>query len=342
MSYSRHFSKTITIEYSGTVHYPASEHGGSVNYSGSASERIDFNVHVDTDPFDNSIDNVNDGVNLLTGSIAATEVAQVESIKENSKKIGQTIIAGFFKTVKSDISQQITALKVKIEAKQVQLYEYMKRCRSLQDKMTVDYNRLSSRYGKIFDDLNKELDNRIHAIDEPVFRLSKTTDEVASGPEQLIPTVTVTADENARAYTKITASRAKRQAVETIRKAQDFLGVQYATDRLLDSCLRQGGDQQKLMSPFCVVETTAGPSITDEQVIASPLLQNLPKETLVGKLPRKCFNAPLSANNAEMIAYYFNSEMAKVSQSAVSPHDQRVAQMTANLFNLSQTATPHI
>ena len=59
MSYNRRFSKTITIRYSGTVSYPASERGGTISYSGTATEVVDVNVHVDTNPFDHSVSNCN-------------------------------------------------------------------------------------------------------------------------------------------------------------------------------------------------------------------------------------------------------------------------------------------
>ena len=44
MSYSRSFSKTIAIHYSGSVSYPASQSGGSVSYSGTAYEDVVVNI----------------------------------------------------------------------------------------------------------------------------------------------------------------------------------------------------------------------------------------------------------------------------------------------------------
>ena len=55
MSYSRNYSTTIAVHYSGSVSYPASEHGGSVSYSGTAYETVNVEVRVDTDPFDASV-----------------------------------------------------------------------------------------------------------------------------------------------------------------------------------------------------------------------------------------------------------------------------------------------
>ncbi|RXE72823.1 hypothetical protein ED551_11780 [Muribaculaceae bacterium Isolate-013 (NCI)] len=340
MSYTRHFSKTITVHYSGSVSYPASQSGGTKSYSGSTKETIHFNVTVDTDPFDESVEHMKDGVDLLTGSVAATEAAQVSSIRENSARIGQTIISGFFKTVKSDISQQITELRTRTDALLVQLNELAKRCNDKRRQMGVDYQRISSRYSKIFDDLNKELDNRIHSIDEPVFRLTRQTDDIGSGAEKLVAAAAVSAGENARVHAEISASLAKRQAVNAIEKGHRFLQMQYATDRLLNRCLRPGGEQQSITTPFCVADTTTGPGTSRTDVYASPMLGAIPAEQLADRLPAEACGATVSDDDARIIAEYFNSEVASAMQADTSEHSRRVAELTTRLFNLSNTAAP--
>ena len=175
MSYSRSFSKTIAIHYSGSVSYPASQSGGSVSYSGTAYEDVVVNINVDTDAFDSSVRHCNNSVGALTGAVVATEGAQVASIRQNAIKIGQTIVDGFFSTVRSEISQQITELKNRIDADLIHLNELAKRCVDKQRQMESDYNRISGRYLKIFSDLDNELDNRIHEIDRPVFEFRQRT-----------------------------------------------------------------------------------------------------------------------------------------------------------------------
>lgn len=95
MSYTRSFTKTIAVHYSGSVSYPASQSGGTTSYSGTAYETVTVNVNVDTDPFDASVAQCNTGVGMLTGSVVATEAAQVASIGEAAQKVGSTIVKGF-------------------------------------------------------------------------------------------------------------------------------------------------------------------------------------------------------------------------------------------------------
>ena len=80
MSYTRRFSKNITVHYSGSVSYGPSQSGGSKSYSGTVTETVYFDVHVDTDPFDEEVHKMKDHVDLLTGSVVATEAAHVASI----------------------------------------------------------------------------------------------------------------------------------------------------------------------------------------------------------------------------------------------------------------------
>lgn len=101
MSYSRRFSRTVSVHYSGTVSYPASQTGGSVSYSGTAHELVEVDVHVDTGAFDASVAHCNNSVSGLTASVGAMNAAQCLAIRQNADKISKSIIDGFFSTVRT-------------------------------------------------------------------------------------------------------------------------------------------------------------------------------------------------------------------------------------------------
>ncbi len=342
MSYTRHFRKNITVHYSGSVSYPASEHGGSKSFSGSVTESIDFEVHVNTEPFDAEIHNMKHHIDLLTGSVAATEAAHVKAIGETSKKIGDTIISGFFKTVQSDISQQIAELKSRTEALLVHLKGLADRCNDKKRQMGVDYQRLADRYGKIFNDLNNELKNRIYSVDEPVFKTIGTLDTVGSqtGKDDSVATVSVTSEENSRVQSVIAANLVKKQAINAIEKGRRFLEAQYACDRVIDSCLRQGGESASLCSPFCVIETVKEDGSSSREVYSSPLLSEVPKEELASKMDGYGWNSHVKEEDARAISDYFGSNVAHAMQISTNEHDRRVVDMASRLFNLSKTAVP--
>ena len=171
MSYSRDFSQIISVPYSGTVKYPASQNGGFISYSGTAHEEVVVSVNVDTEMFDTNVNNCNYAVSGLTTSVETMNAAQCVSIFESSKKISDSIINGFFKTINTDIQTYIVELQQRIQAKLALLRKQKDLLLEKQENMKEDYHRTSKRYQKIFEDLNKELENRIHQLDQPVFSL---------------------------------------------------------------------------------------------------------------------------------------------------------------------------
>ena len=341
MSYTRRFSRSVTIRYSGSVSYPASEHGGSVSYSGSASETVHFDVTVDTEPFDDAVDGMKGGVDLLTGAVVATEAAQLKAIDSSSRKIGDTIVAGFFKTVKSDISQQIAQLKIHSETLLLQLNKLAERCREKQRQMGADYQRISDRYVKIFTDLSKELENRVYSIDEPVFKTTRMLDRIGGheGNEEAAATVSVTAGETAHVHSILAVNQAKRQALQAIEKGQRFLGIQYATDDVIRRCLLPKDDSGFIATPFCVMETVSEGGREERTLHASPLLGGIDSETLSRGIDAKGWTKRISEEEARRISDCFNRRVAVEQAAASDAHARRVADMTARLFNLSQTAT---
>lgn len=136
-------------------------------------EVVDVNICVDTDEYDKQSAITANNVTLLTGSVVATESAQVESIHENAQKIAKTIVKGFFSTVKSDISTQITEQYHRVEALLVHLKTQAEELNRKQMQMEKDYHRTAARYSKIFTDLNNELENRVRQLDLPVYTLQE-------------------------------------------------------------------------------------------------------------------------------------------------------------------------
>ena len=190
MSYSQSYSETIYKVVSRTVSYdyPPSENGGSdsVYVEIEAEIPVDVNIYVDTDPFDSSVEDCGNNVNLLTAAVVATESAEIISKEINSKKVADTIIGGFFNYIRIEISQQIAVLSQNVDAQTMYLKEMMLTCISKKSQMESDFNRIASRYVKIFKDLNNELSNRIFELDKPAFIFKNETDNQKTKKELII------------------------------------------------------------------------------------------------------------------------------------------------------------
>ncbi len=335
MSYSRQVSKQIAIHYSKTVSYPASQSGGSITVSGTAYETVIVNVEVDTNPYDASVQRCSNHVLGLTGAVAATETAQVASIRDKAKKIGHTIVSGFFKTVRSEISQQVAELESSIEASLIHLTELQKRCLDKQRQMTADYHRISSRYGKIFEDLNQELENRIFEIDKPVFQFQRSASGVSSRTFDGAGAAMVEASEVAAARTKLEASRLKWGAWETLDTVEKYLGTSKDVADVMDRSSIVATEDIETVVPALFFEGTVDGGINRQTFTPEPVkeMNNDPK--LQSALAAQRYPKVKPAEEG-MLYRYFTEEMAnKIDQT--TPHGRRVAEKMKEMFSLENT-----
>jgi hypothetical protein len=333
MSYTRRYhevvSKTVTVSYS----YPASQNGGSGSKSVTVDIPVDVNINVDTVPFDRSVNGCNNSVNLLTGAVVATEAAQIASIDSNAKKVGQTIVDGFFKTISSEISQQIAELSSKLDATLMHLYELAKRCVGKQQQMETNYQRISSRYLKIFDDLNNELENRIFELDKPVFVFKKESDNhaIRTSGNDLVSTVAVFGAEGGDLQAKISASIAKKRALDTIGKANRFLLKQKDLNNTINQSMLSENVAATQYLPVCFIETNNEQGQIGKNIYRQDFLPQTSQNVIIEDFQKQNWSAE-TRENKERIQRYFNAEVSSHFTSA-DPHATRVKDNIAKMFN---------
>jgi hypothetical protein len=327
MGYHRRFSRTIYVHYSGSVSYPASETGGSVSYSGTTTEDVEVDIYVDTDPFDHSVDHCNGNISALNASVVTMSAAQVAAINENAQKVGSTIVKGFFSTVSSEISQQIAELRSSVDATLLRLNELSKQCANKQRQMQSDYTRITSRYLKIFEELDKECENRIFEIDRPAFIFKRMTDhtaERASGND-LVTTAAVAGGENCSMEARIGASHTKRRAMEALGRANDYLTLQRRTDNLLAQSAFERDMEGVYYAPVCYVETLDNESINRQVYKPSELhVDN-------GQLVESIRDKELRCDDSMQLCTSFNQEVG-TKYAHASGHDARVRDYVTKLF----------
>lgn len=185
MSYSRQYQ--TSVHYSGTVHYryPASEHGGtdSVHYDGDVP--ITINIDVDTTPFDRSVKDTNTTLAVVAGAVSAAEAAQVAQIQESSNRISNTAVRGFFRMAASEMSALSSEFSNKMSSTVGLLSEQGQQVAHIHNQMEGDYHALKSRYKRVFDELDRELDRRVRELDRPSFQLAEHAEgEVVVRPYQ--------------------------------------------------------------------------------------------------------------------------------------------------------------
>jgi len=351
MSYTRKYNETITVSGSKTVSvsYPASKDGGRHNVTVDYIEHVpvDVNIHVDTEPFDNSVQNCNTNVNLLTGAVAATEAAQIASIDSNSKKVANTIISGFFGYIRSEISQQVAELSLNIDAQLMHLKELAQSVLAKKKQMESDYNRISSRYVRVFDDLNNELSNRIYELDKPTFVFKKETDnqKIRTSGNDLVNTVAISGAETGGLHSKISASIAKKRALDAINNAITFLWQQKKLNTTIQRSTFNENIANSKYSPVCFIEAQNEKSQIDTNLFTPNYLTTMHDSStkkelleLFSKNSNSWDTIPKEYNND--LNTYFNSELNKSYPSA-DQHSVRVREMIQKIANISSIKIIH-
>lgn len=267
MSYRR--SYTGYVHYSGTVSYPASQNGGSVSYSG--SEPVYITIDVDTNAFDASVGHCNNAVNALTGAVVATEAAQVESKRQASKQIASTIVKGFFDYVGADLSQKIKELSSKCESLFIALMGHKDNCLSKSKQMQDDYNRISKRYSKIFEDLDKETVSRIEVLDKPTFQFAESAQNLVdrNSNTELLGISTISANENIKLETVLSCSHVKQQASVLLDKANCYLQGTYRLANSVRDMLDDSQVENDILLPVMFVESVKNIENKETRIIGT-------------------------------------------------------------------------
>lgn len=312
MSYRR--SYTGYVRYSGSVSYPASQNGGSVSYSG--TEPVYITIDIDTDDFDASISHCNHAVNGLTTAVVTTEAAQVESKRRASMQIAASIVKGFFEYVGADLSQKIKELASKCESLFFALMGHKENCLSKSKQMQEDYNRISKRYSKVFEDLDKETISRIEILDKPTFHFANVAQAVVnrSSSTELIGISTISANESLKLETILSCSHIKQQANTLIAKANDYLQGTYRFNNSVRDMLYDVSEGRDILIPILFVESVVNSDNKETKIIASDRKHMKLNDSMNSQLRSKFMSkeiewANISSVDFEKIISYLNTDV---------------------------------
>ena len=312
MSYRR--SYTGYVRYSGSVSYPASQNGGSVSYSG--TEPVYITIDVDTDVFDASISNCNHAVNGLTTAVVATEAAQVESKRKTSMQIAAAIVKGFFEYVGADLSQKIKELASKCESLFFALMGHKENCLSKSKQMQEDYNRISKRYSKVFEDLDKETISRIEKLDKPTFHFANIAQTVVNrnSSTELLGISTISANESLKLETILSCSHVKQQANTLIAKANDYLQGTYRLNNSVRDMLYDVSEEHDILIPILFIESVVNSDNKETKIIASDRKHMKLNDSINSQLRSKFISKEIEWDNIssvdfEKIVSYLNTDV---------------------------------
>lgn len=339
MSYSRTYresvSKTVNVSYS----YPASQNGGSGSKSVTVDIPVTIDIDVDTVPFDRSVNSANRHINLLTGSVIATESAHIAAKIQSSQDISDSIIEGFFGLIRSEINQQLTEIKPRVEALLVEMIYHQKACISKKEQLQIDFNRIAERYAKIFIELDKELKNRVRVLNQSAMaaheeissQVHRTFSDTSTGIS------TIFNKEGGDLHSMLYATSLKSRALLLIDNAKSYLFSEKNLAGQLQQILTPSNTDKVAIRhvPVLYVESKNASAAITLQVISSPQIPSL--NTNAEKLKWGFSNAgapwkSMEPSHRERIGTYLNLQVAGYEGGSVKTNE-RVSKQIMHLWS---------
>lgn len=344
MSYSRTYHETVSGSKSVTVHYdyPASENGGSSSETVTVDIDIPvtIDIDVDTNEFDKSINFANRQVNLLTGSVVATEAAQIAAQIQSSENISNTIVDGFFGLIKSEINQQLTEIKPRVDALIMELLQHQEACGLKKKQLEGDFGRISERYAKIFFDLDKELRNRILLLNQSAVGVHATlTTRVHRSFSDISPAIaTIYNKEASNLQSMLFATGLKSRALALIDSSKNYLFSEKNLSAQLHQILTSV-EIEKLVTrqiPVVYLESKNQSNGNDVDIISSSQIPSL-KESKT-KLKDGFSNSgtkwkTIDSKSKEQINTFLKLELSSQESNNQNRINPRVAQQIMQLWN---------
>jgi hypothetical protein len=239
MSYTQRYSASVSYHGSVSYSYPASQNGGSGSAPYSGSVPVNVTIYVNTDPFDGSVDRFKTSIGALGASVIAMNAAQCAAIKQTATDVSNALINGFFGTINTELSQQLQALDSAIKAGFGLIQQQGKAVTEKNETLESDYNRITSRYIKLFNDLDNECYKRIFALDKQSFNLSeKVQMQLLIEPSSNAAAMNLLGIEDESSSRSIMfISFMNRKTLEVLKTLQDYITQESKISSLVESLL---------------------------------------------------------------------------------------------------------
>ncbi len=287
MSYRRNYQASVHYSGSVSISYPASQSGGSKTAYYSGNVPVSIAIDVITDPLDDSVQNCNRSLNVLSGSVVALQASQIAAIQQTAREVSQSLIDGFFGTIKTELSQQLQALDAAVKANFALLQEQSKAISAQQKTMETDYNRISSRYTTLFSDLDAECYKRIYALDKQSFTLSdKVQKELLSDTLKHNSALHILEiDEGNASQLFMTVSKLNRKSREVLQTLHEYINHETNIVSLINSYISNLSINEHVVvyAPVIYTEESQLDSKADSNAVFSPQYLDNEKKSKIAR-----------------------------------------------------------
>ena len=172
-----------------------------------------YDLHIGTEPMASKIDEVSQKVDQTTGAVVGMNAAVIAQEKSSTDQICGRLDTGFYNVVMSQVVQKLANEKAQTKALALELCQQQKAMASFQSRMEGDFNMIAARYTTLFNNLNRELKNRIATLDKPLVDFcSQNVIQLKNRIYNLVSNVPVHQSESLAAAQTIAAAHVKKNA----------------------------------------------------------------------------------------------------------------------------------
>ena len=215
---------------------------------------------VDTHPMANEINSVSTNIKGTTAAVVGMKAAVIQAEAEAADHVCNNVNKGFYTLIHSQISQKIAKLQSEVDSHLMKLNQLRKQLLSIKGRMERDYGNISQRYIKLFNGLNKNLEQRAYEIDRPAIEFAaKDSNSISNRTRMLTATVPVTQLESLSVSQKILASNMKYRGMKVIGSMTKFLEEMKEQKELTDKILlnqRMDSNGTSVLIPVIISESS--------------------------------------------------------------------------------------
>lgn len=183
-----------------------------------------FGVSVDTTPMASKMNSISENVNLTTGAVVVMKESLLKAEAEATDYLCKNINGGFLDLIASQIAQKSALSQSETKAYAMELAQQVKELATLQVRMSKDYAMITKRNISLFNNLNKELENRIIALDKDIIDfVKKDIKKIDSRIMEHIAAVPVNQSESLSVSQAIVAAHIKAEADRLIEAMYHYL-----------------------------------------------------------------------------------------------------------------------
>lgn len=214
---------------------------------------------IDTEPMAHKIDSVSGHLQGTTAAVIGMKAAVIQAEEEAANHVCNNVNKGFYTLIHSQISQKIAKLHSEVDSHVMKLNQLTKQLHAVKKRMERDYSMVTTRYVRLFNGINKNLEQRVSDLDRPVIDfIQKDAAKISNRSIQLVATVPVSQLESVMDSQKIIASNLKYRGMKAINAMTNFLEDMNEQDDLTRHILldkKLSAEKEEMLIPIIVSES---------------------------------------------------------------------------------------